>query len=295
MHRRGFTLIELLVVIAIIAVLIGLLLPAVQKVREAANNSKCKNNLKQLGIALHNYHGTWGGFPPAHQTKPTQHNWVSKILPEIEQDNVAHMYNASINWDAFPNDNPTFSPTTTPNQIQIKILWCPSSPAGRTGANFRGINDYPATIEIGAGTLNPMPKSDSTYRGVLGKDTSRRTVQITDGTSNTIMCAEDAGRNQLWEMGAHITSGGSGNVAWANPADSNTINGSSADGSAIPGTQVCAVNCTNNGEIYAFHPAGANVLMADGSVRTLHTSISLQIVAGLITRAGGEVISSTDY
>jgi prepilin-type N-terminal cleavage/methylation domain-containing protein/prepilin-type processing-associated H-X9-DG protein len=295
MHRRGgFTLIELLVVIAIIAVLIGLLLPAVQKVREAANMSKCKNNLKQLGIALHNYHAAFGGFPPAHQTTPRQHNWISKILSYIEQDNVAHMYNTSINWDASPNDNPTFSPATTPNQIQIKILWCPSSPGSRTGANYRGINDYPATIDIGAGTLTPMPKADSTYRGVLGKDVSRRTTQITDGTANTIMCAEDAGRNELWERGARIIGGSSGNVAWANPADSNTINGSSVDGSAVPGTQVCAVNCTNNGEIYAFHPAGANVLMADGSVHTLHVNVSLQVVAALITRAGGENFSFTD-
>src|SRR5262245_3644833 len=100
--RAGFTLIELLVVIAIISVLIGLLLPAVQKVREAANRINCQNNLKQIGLALLNYEGAHKRFPPARSPGPV-HSWQAFILPHIEQDNLATLYQQNRNWDH--NDN----------------------------------------------------------------------------------------------------------------------------------------------------------------------------------------------
>src|SRR5436305_12150787 len=100
--RSGFTLIELLVVIAIIAVLIGLLVPAVQKVREAAGRAQCSNNLRQLVIGLHNYHDTLSAFPPAKWTEPisgAKHAWPILIMPYIEQDNLYHLYTFTKNWD----------------------------------------------------------------------------------------------------------------------------------------------------------------------------------------------------
>src|SRR5262245_9793997 len=104
--RGGFTLIELLVVIAIIAVLIGLLLPAVQKVREAANRMACTNNLKQIGLAIHNFENTYGGFPPCRVNNPQppvagkfQHTWAPFLFPYIEQENLQKLYNFNVNFD----------------------------------------------------------------------------------------------------------------------------------------------------------------------------------------------------
>src|SRR5947207_6984088 len=121
---KGFTLIELLVVIAVIAVLIGLLLPAVQKVREAAARSTCANNLKQLGLALHNHESSYGYFPssirPAGNTNLPRESWLIPTLAYIEQDNLRRNYDVNSSWGSVTN-----LPTTSQ---KIKILQCPSAP-----------------------------------------------------------------------------------------------------------------------------------------------------------------------
>src|SRR5262245_15464351 len=157
--RRAFTLIELLVVIAIIAILIGLLLPAVQKVRDAAARMKCQNNLKQIGLALHNYHDTNGGFPAAKTTTPRTHNWIPFILPFVEQDNLYRRYRLDRNGDdAATNDaNPGGV-----NQAQLQVLLCPAAPSGRVGSRNRGITDYDAVNQITRPNpyVRSMPPSD---------------------------------------------------------------------------------------------------------------------------------------
>jgi prepilin-type processing-associated H-X9-DG protein/prepilin-type N-terminal cleavage/methylation domain-containing protein len=288
-QRTAFTLIELLVVIAIIAVLIGLLLPAVQKVREAANRMKCSNNLKQLGLGLHMHHDTYGGFPAALQdgTNVPVHGWTPFILPFIEQEALFKQYRTDLSWDD-PNTNDANPGGVA--QVQLAIVLCPSAPAGRVSATRnRAILDYPAITQLTR--PNPfatsVPPSDSTYIGVLGHNVQRRIADILDGTSNTLLLSESAGRNQKWQMGQLISLTGT-TGAWTNPSTQIVVSGFDIPTKTSPGA--CAVNCTNANEVYAFHPGGANMLFCDGSVRLLKATTSIDLLIALTTRAIGEVI-----
>src|SRR5438105_7185338 len=165
----AFTLIELLVVIAIIAILISLLVPAVQKVREAAARIQCSNNLKQLGLALHGFHDVNRGFPPAKQTKPTTQAWVQFVLPFMEQQPLFNRYRFDLNWDdAKTND----ADPGGVNQTVLALLLCPSAPNGRLASRHRGVTDYDALNQITR--PNPfvvkMPPSDSSFIGILALD-----------------------------------------------------------------------------------------------------------------------------
>jgi prepilin-type N-terminal cleavage/methylation domain-containing protein/prepilin-type processing-associated H-X9-DG protein len=318
--RKAFTLIELLVVIAIIAVLLGLMLPAVMKVREAANRMSCQNNLKQLGLALHLYEGDNGKFPPGQVIGPlpeagvpqaVDHGWGPFILPYIEQEALAHEYR----WDLANTDRANQPVVIT----QLKVFQCSSAkpdryfyggPFARYGGKA-ACGDYGPTWGVDAALVNlklidqprdclyPIPGWPNSipdllvYRGVLVPNQMTRLSDITDGTSNTIMLAEDAGRPQLWRAGSPIS--GQPDVLggpWEAFFSGFVVRGSNPDGSS-PGP--CAINCTNNREVYSFHTGGANAVFADGSVHFLKAGMNIQVLTDLVTRAGGEVVSGDDY
>jgi prepilin-type N-terminal cleavage/methylation domain-containing protein len=311
----GFTLIELLVVIAIIAVLIGLLLPAVQKVREAAARTQCKNNLKQIGLACHNYNETNNGFPPARQDVPEyasnkfEHppriSWVPLLMPYLELDTLQTVYRMDLDYQDPANDGvaPFTGPAARANQYEIKMLLCPSAPQARVAGNQRGVTDYAPTTQIlwtNPFYLGPKLPADPTWHGLMGVNVKRRVTEIRDGTSNTILMAEDAGRNQWWVLNVNVGSAPAnhGNLgesgAWANPGSRLTIYGFNPanfpSGAYTPGD--CAVNCVNGNEIYAFHTGVANVVMGDGSVHSLRAKTSVNIVIPLVTRSGNELLPS---
>jgi prepilin-type N-terminal cleavage/methylation domain-containing protein/prepilin-type processing-associated H-X9-DG protein len=297
MRRPGFTLIELLVVIAILGVLVGLLLPAVQRVREAANRAKCGSNLHNIGLALHNFENTNGAFPPGSVGGPyppagapegTHHGWVPFLLPYLEQGPVYDLYHWDFDVGAPENQEATI--------VQLKILQCPSAEPNRVQpTNQHACTDYAAVMFVDPvladqGWIEPV----GDFTGVLPKNYMTRIAEITDGTGQTLMVVEDADRPKVWHAGYLVPGQVSSCGTWgAYEGCQLRLKGSSADGTTPYGP--CAINCTNEQEIYALHPGGANVLFADGSVRFLKASISIQILARLVTRAGAEVVSDSDY
>ncbi len=319
--QRGFTLIELLVVIAIIGVLIALLLPAVQAAREAARRAQCTNNLKQLGIAVHNFHDTNGVLPsstrPPGLTNLPRISGLTLMLPFFEQKTLFDAVNFDFTWGAPQN--------STSSLTRISTLLCPSTPNdSRTDGipeispwvdKVNGVTDYSPTISVDA-RLRQLGLVDSIGHGVLPKNLAPKLAEITDGTSNTIVFAESAGRPYLYRRGAKrvsddLTAARVNAGGWARPASDFSIDGASKDGSVIPGSH--PINATNGenaaglpfplpyygsegtSEVYAFHPGGANVLLGDGSVRFIKDSVGIRVFAGLVTRAGGEVISNDQY
>jgi prepilin-type N-terminal cleavage/methylation domain-containing protein/prepilin-type processing-associated H-X9-DG protein len=252
--RRAFTLIELLVVIAIIAILIGLLLPAVQKVREAAARMKCGNNLKQIGLAMHSFHDSNGWFPPAFSKNPPQlqNNWAwgTWILPYIEQAPLFNTMN--------PNG---LAPPLVPDantSLALAMYTCPSDPSPAlntfraSGTGFAK-NNYVISEQICDGGSQINIKA------------------ITDGTSNTLLVGERDGQNQIagiWPV--RETKSGSVGVISVLGRPNWPINTKYAGGASCCTTDT---SCTR----YAWssmHTGGANFAFCDGSVHFLRDSIA---------------------
>jgi prepilin-type N-terminal cleavage/methylation domain-containing protein/prepilin-type processing-associated H-X9-DG protein len=309
-QRRGVTIIELLVVTAIIGMLTALLLSAVQQAREAARRMACKNNLKQLGLASHNYHDAYNTFPPgAVGPMPAfnlpqfdglkDHGLGTYLLPYVDQQALYNEYR----WDASCYDRENQDVVNT----QLSVWQCPSAEADRIRYGNQPANIPPA-LESFIGTAacgdyagmsfvdaRLVPKVIArlvgpldwrrNYEGVFTVNAARRLAHIRDGASNTILIGECSGRPQLWRGGTPVPDKLVGGGPWAS-RNLLWCAGAPSDGTAPFGR--CAVNCTNNRELYSFHPGGANAVYADGSVHFLAAGIDIGVLAALVTRDGGE-------
>lgn len=335
-QRSAFTLIELLVVIAIIGVLVALLLPAVQKARDAAARVQCQNNLRQIALGLHNFHDTFKVFPQNHRPPgalagSVRERWFTQILEFVEQDALGKAYDPTTNWDSATN-----TPITS---LQLAVAKCPSAPnPTRFDNNPAGSSPY------GWGTNNPPIIGVTDYSGVYGVHPAFSAAtglvpanpygvitnangadpypvaitDIKDGTSNTILVAESAGKPFLFnqggvQQGLNLTQHGVNGAGWARPASEIWLIGFADKAGTIPGGSFtinaangvdtlgvyplavpagAALGTDGSGQIFGFHAGGANIALADGSVRLIASNISPAILAALVTRANGDVVPS---
>jgi prepilin-type N-terminal cleavage/methylation domain-containing protein/prepilin-type processing-associated H-X9-DG protein len=308
-RRQGFTLIELLVVIAIIAVLVGLLLPAVQKVREAAARTQCVNNLKQMGLALHNYHDANNSFPPGYvSTQPYVDGgtdtapgwgWGTFLLPYLEQGNLYSQLNLTQAIQA-----------TTPIQSVLKMYLCPSDtvpPAAFMVTDAFGANlmlAAPSSYAANCGG-DESDTADPTGKGVFYRNSKTRLTDIMDGSSQTILIGERACSNALGIWVGALNKG----VVQRGPTNPNP--GTSIEPAACLVLAHChLINTVGDADgglddYSSNHSGGCNILFGDGSVhfiRTIksdnpdgsYTADSL-ILQAMGTRAGGEVVPGDWY
>ena len=296
--RTGFTLVELLVVIAIIGILVGLLLPAVQAAREAARRMQCSNNLKQIGLAHHNYHDTYRRLPPA--WVDWQGLWATPlhaahanvaILPFMEQANLANLYDPHVSWD-HPNN------ALMADKMPATYV-CPSTPGGGEIEPECGFqtSDYNYIRSDTGWITDPAPA-----KAMFEQNEFRRFGDVTDGLSNTILAYESAGRSKSWVLGKQTAAPawfngmyrawtGNLNAQWLYTA-AFTLDPQGGEPTVnwFVGSEI--INTHNWGAAYAFHNGGMQVALADGSVFFLSQTTDIDILSGLSSINGGEVVGS---
>ncbi|MDO4568844.1 MAG: DUF1559 domain-containing protein [Planctomycetia bacterium] len=269
--RSGFTLVELLVVISIIGVLVGLLLPAVQHARESARRLQCSHHMRQIGLAMHQYECRERKFPPSHTKKPTEHNILTFLLPELEQvalhqqfDFTQH-WNKGVNAQAYKNEVPVFR--------------CPSAPQEEPY-----VSDYAANVKIQPAVYNIFVQSGETKKRSLWYNMLRpdsvpvRAADVRDGLSNTFLFFEDAGRPTGYTQGRPDGSTITG-AKWAD-VDSFFYTHSAT------GTKF--INQNNHNEIYSFHHNGGTYIYGDASVHFVSENIEPDAFFSLFTYNQGD-------
>jgi prepilin-type N-terminal cleavage/methylation domain-containing protein len=304
-NQPAFTLVELLVVIAIIGILVALLLPAVQSARESARRTQCANQLKQVGLALHNFEGSFKALPPggvdggtttdAHRqfkiALNTSHSWTPFVLPFMEGNNLAGNYDFQVSYSHANNQSvrETFVPTfLCPSNPERKNRCVPSAGVECAPTDYAPDNAVNTPL-FGLGLIDA--ETNSNPIGVLRVNEMCRFANITDGLSNTLLIGECAGRpGQYRARGKKLSSSAQSDGGWADRNNEYILHGFTADGNSDPGP--CPINCTNNNELYSFHPGGAMVLLGDASVPFLAVNTHIRVVARMITREAGEAQNS---
>ncbi len=317
-RRKGFTLIELLVVIAIIAVLIALLLPAVQQAREAARRSQCKNNLKQLGLALHNYHDTFNHFPlnyasPTNGSNGRSVSWLIGILPYVDQ---APMYNLIDFNTGYANDpRGTANPSNSwISQQSIPTFRCPSDtsapdpmPSRSDGGGIRAVTSYKscagANWQWGAFQNTTGSTAIDRWNHNTGHGLDRgnglifrgwnfpysvRLRDVTDGTSNSFALGEAIPEYSQWNWWWYSN----GSTATCGiPLNPNPVCAASVGLTKHAGMKVCWGDWNNNYGFHSRHVGGAHFAMCDGSVKFISDNIDTNQYRSLATIQNGEVAS----
>ena len=317
---RGVTLVEMLVVVAVIGGLAGMLLPAVQQARESARQSQCLNNLKQIGIGLHNYAVARDSFPTGISTSVVRYYWTAQILPYLDENPLAGSYDytvlfydarnrsavqTSLSFMACPSTGADSTRQDSKFPLSTNALWWAASAdyAGSQGPSKELWTIAPPQVSY------PQPATADIvgfFKGAVKPgEKGRRLRDITDGMAKSIAVFESAGRPQVWAFGNKIVDSGMVSspttkyvlyCAWANN-NQVTAQGFKQDLTASDPSSQCKspgpklVNGSNNSGIYSFHSGGANSLYADGSVRYLEEFASPDVVAAMLTIKAGDAVT----
>lgn len=311
-RHRGFTIVELLVVIAVVAILVAMLIPVVNSARASARRTQCQSNMRNFGLAIANYEGARGFYPPGQTTldsadrqrkRPgfSRQSAVTYLLPYFEEQAAYDQMDLSRNWNDGPNARVTGSSGNSDVGVDLGgILHCPSAPVVRARSSGDSVNviehqicDYAPVVRIDPQRLDPTVVDRGTpekWSGIMQSFENRKEAKVssdnvTDGVSKTLVFYECSGRPQVMEKGQ--PNGKTNNsYRWGN-WQLVLVVGNVANGQPCAGGPF--VNCTNSEEVYGFH-RGASAVRADGSTAFLPQDTDPNVFVSMFTMAAGDAV-----